>query len=164
MQFEFSEYYFGGEGEDFLLVPLQFHLYFELTFLSHCKSVFQGLCVLQTPRGTSVTRRAAGLPMLILGVLAAEESSTSHPLLAQTISTLLEIAGAPLPQNWDQTLDLPQVHPLPIIYYGLFTYRLRFFGKMWSCYLLLSPGLCSSHNSGTCERLQSGVDYSSVCP
>ncbi|XP_047675030.1 thyroid adenoma-associated protein homolog isoform X1 [Tachysurus fulvidraco] len=69
----------------------------------------QGLCVLQTPRGTSVTRRAAGLPMLILGVLAAEESSTSHPLLAQTISTLLEIAGAPLPQNWDQTLDLPQV-------------------------------------------------------
>ncbi|XP_058231705.1 thyroid adenoma-associated protein homolog isoform X2 [Hemibagrus wyckioides] len=69
----------------------------------------QGLCVLQTPRSTSVTRRAAGLPMLILGVLAAEESSTSHPLLAHTISTLLEIAGAPLPQNWDQTLDLPQV-------------------------------------------------------
>ncbi|XP_026787175.3 thyroid adenoma-associated protein homolog isoform X1 [Pangasianodon hypophthalmus] len=69
----------------------------------------QGLCVLQTPRSTSVTRRAAGLPMLILGVLAAEESSTSHPLLAHSINTLLETAAAPLPQNWDQTLDLPQV-------------------------------------------------------
>ncbi|KAM9447169.1 tRNA (32-2'-O)-methyltransferase regulator THADA isoform 2-T2 [Clarias gariepinus] len=69
----------------------------------------QGLCVLQTPRSTSVTRRAAGLPMLILGVLAAEESGTSHPLLAHSIHTLLETARAPLPQNWDQTLDLPQV-------------------------------------------------------
>ncbi|KAF5901036.1 thyroid adenoma-associated protein isoform X1, partial [Clarias magur] len=69
----------------------------------------QGLCVLQTPRCTSVTRRAAGLPMLILGVLAAEESGTSHPLLAHSIHTLLETARAPLPQNWDQTLDLPQV-------------------------------------------------------
>ncbi|XP_060763342.1 tRNA (32-2'-O)-methyltransferase regulator THADA isoform X2 [Neoarius graeffei] len=69
----------------------------------------QGLCVLQTPRSTSVTRRAAGLPMLVLGVLAAEESSTSHPLLAHSINTLLETARASLPQNWDQTLDLPQV-------------------------------------------------------
>ncbi|KAI5613059.1 thyroid adenoma-associated protein-like isoform X3, partial [Silurus asotus] len=69
----------------------------------------QGLCVLQTPRGTSVTRRAAGLPMLILGVLAAEENSTSHLLLAHSMHTLLEIARDPLPLNWDQTLDLPQV-------------------------------------------------------
>lgn len=53
--------------------------------------------------------------MLILGVLAAEENSASHPLLAHSINTLLEIAGAPLPQNWDQTLDLPQVRPRLII-------------------------------------------------
>lgn len=70
--------------------------------------------------------------MLILGVLAAEESSTSHPLLAHTISTLLEIAGSPLPQNWDQTLDLPQVHHLPIIYYRLFidSTQIEFLGKL----------------------------------
>ncbi|XP_016143827.1 uncharacterized protein [Sinocyclocheilus grahami] len=69
----------------------------------------QGLSVLQSPRSTSVTRRAAGLPMLILGVLAAEDSSKTRPLLAQTINTLLDTAKAPLPQDWDQTLDLPQV-------------------------------------------------------
>ncbi|KAK7164223.1 hypothetical protein R3I94_002828 [Phoxinus phoxinus] len=69
----------------------------------------QGLSVLQSPRSTSVTRRAAGLPMLILGVLAAEDSSKSRPLLAYTINTLLNTAKAPLPEDWDQTLDLPQV-------------------------------------------------------
>ncbi|XP_051979593.1 thyroid adenoma-associated protein homolog [Xyrauchen texanus] len=69
----------------------------------------QGLYVLQSPRSMSVTRRAAGLPMLILGVLAAEDSSKSRPLLANTINTLLDMARATLPQDWDQTLDLPQV-------------------------------------------------------
>ncbi|XP_067262845.1 tRNA (32-2'-O)-methyltransferase regulator THADA isoform X2 [Chanodichthys erythropterus] len=69
----------------------------------------QGLSVLQSPRSTSVTRRAAGLPMLILGVLAAEDASKSRPLLAHTINTLLKTSEAPLPQDWDQTLDLPQV-------------------------------------------------------
>ncbi|KTG32675.1 hypothetical protein cypCar_00004024 [Cyprinus carpio] len=69
----------------------------------------QGLSVLQSPRSTSVTRRAAGLPMLILGVLAAEDSSKTRPLLAQTINTLQDTAKAPLPRDWDQTLDLPQV-------------------------------------------------------
>ncbi|XP_015461736.3 thyroid adenoma-associated protein homolog [Astyanax mexicanus] len=69
----------------------------------------QGLTVLQSPRATSVTRRAAGLPMLILGVLAAEENSSSRPLLALSVNTLLETARTPLPPDWDQTLDLPQV-------------------------------------------------------
>ncbi|XP_066509917.1 tRNA (32-2'-O)-methyltransferase regulator THADA-like [Hoplias malabaricus] len=69
----------------------------------------QGLSVLQAPRATSVTRRAAGLPMLILSVLAAEENSTSRPLLAHSVNTLLETARSPLPQDWDQTVDLPQV-------------------------------------------------------
>lgn len=66
--------------------------------------------------------------MLILSVLAAEESSASHPLLAHSINTLLEIAGAPLPQNWDQTLDLPQVHPRLII---IVTYKLDFRLSFW---------------------------------
>ncbi|TMS04030.1 Thyroid adenoma-associated protein-like protein [Larimichthys crocea] len=69
----------------------------------------QGLQVVQSPRSTSVTRRAAGLPMLILCVLAAGEASKAKPLLAKSMQTLLETAKTPLPENWDQTLDLPQV-------------------------------------------------------
>ncbi|XP_034548017.1 thyroid adenoma-associated protein homolog isoform X2 [Notolabrus celidotus] len=69
----------------------------------------QGLQVLRSPRLTSVTRRAAGLPMLILCVLSAEEATKSRPLLAHSMQTLLETAKTPVPENWDQTLDLPQV-------------------------------------------------------
>ncbi|XP_056233315.1 thyroid adenoma-associated protein homolog [Seriola aureovittata] len=69
----------------------------------------QGLQVMQCPRSTSVTRRAAGLPMLILCVVSAEEASKARPLLAHSMRTLLETARTPLPENWDQTLDLPQV-------------------------------------------------------
>ncbi|CAJ1068273.1 thyroid adenoma-associated protein homolog isoform X1 [Xyrichtys novacula] len=69
----------------------------------------QGLQVLQSPCSTSVTRRAAGLPMLILCVLTAEEASKSRPLLAYSMRTLLETAKTPVPENWDQTVDLPQV-------------------------------------------------------
>ncbi|XP_066545375.1 tRNA (32-2'-O)-methyltransferase regulator THADA isoform X2 [Amia ocellicauda] len=69
----------------------------------------QGLLVLQTPRSTSVTRRAAGLPMLILCIVAAENASKARPLLAHSMKTLLDTARAPLPLHWDQTLDLPQV-------------------------------------------------------
>ncbi|KAM4616330.1 tRNA (32-2'-O)-methyltransferase regulator THADA [Polymixia lowei] len=75
----------------------------------------QGLQVLQSLRSTSVTRRAAGLPMLILCVVSAEEASKARPLLAHTIHTLLETAKTPLPQNWDQTLDLPQVCAVHIL-------------------------------------------------
>ncbi|XP_056276061.1 thyroid adenoma-associated protein homolog isoform X3 [Pseudoliparis swirei] len=69
----------------------------------------QGLQVVRSPRSTSVTRRAAGLPMLILCVVSAEEASKARPLLAHSMQTLLETAKTPLPENWDQTLDLPQV-------------------------------------------------------
>ncbi|KAL7392507.1 hypothetical protein ABVT39_025652 [Epinephelus coioides] len=69
----------------------------------------QGLQVVRSPRSTSVTRRAAGLPMLILCVVSAEEASKARPLLAHSMQTLLETARTPLPDNWDQTLDLPQV-------------------------------------------------------
>ncbi|MEQ2294152.1 hypothetical protein AMECASPLE_000992 [Ameca splendens] len=68
-----------------------------------------GLQVVQCPRSTSVTRRAAGLPMLILCVLSAEEASKTRPLLALSMQTLLDTARRPLDENWDQTLDLPQV-------------------------------------------------------
>ncbi|XP_061527590.1 tRNA (32-2'-O)-methyltransferase regulator THADA isoform X2 [Phycodurus eques] len=69
----------------------------------------QALQVVQSPSWTSVTRRAAGLPMLILCVVSAEEASKARPLLAHSMQTLLDTAGIPLPEKWDQTLDLPQV-------------------------------------------------------
>ncbi|CAG5923171.1 unnamed protein product [Menidia menidia] len=69
----------------------------------------QGLEVVRCHRSTSVTRRAAGLPMLILCVVSAEEASKSRPLLAISVQTLLDTAQTPLEENWDQTLDLPQV-------------------------------------------------------
>ncbi|KAA8592239.1 hypothetical protein FQN60_017694 [Etheostoma spectabile] len=69
----------------------------------------EGLQVVRSPRSTSVTRRAAGLPMLILCVVSAEEASKARPLLAHSMQILLETAKTPLPEDWDQTLDLPQV-------------------------------------------------------
>ncbi|XP_063753076.1 tRNA (32-2'-O)-methyltransferase regulator THADA isoform X2 [Eleginops maclovinus] len=69
----------------------------------------QGLQVVRSPRSTSVTRRAAGLPMLIQCVVSAEEASKTRELLAHSMHTLLETAKCPLPEDWDQTLDLPQV-------------------------------------------------------
>ncbi|XP_041856056.1 thyroid adenoma-associated protein homolog isoform X2 [Melanotaenia boesemani] len=69
----------------------------------------QGLEVVQCPRSTSVTRRAAGLPLLILCVVSAEEASKARPLLTLSMQTLLDTAKTPLDENWDQKLDLPQV-------------------------------------------------------
>ncbi|MFT7808492.1 thyroid adenoma-associated protein homolog [Arapaima gigas] len=69
----------------------------------------QGLSVLQSPHTVSVTRRAAGLPMLVLSIVAAEEASKARPLLALSMQTLMNTAHSPLPEGWDQTLDLPQV-------------------------------------------------------
>ncbi|KAK1160136.1 hypothetical protein AOXY_G21641 [Acipenser oxyrinchus oxyrinchus] len=75
----------------------------------------QGLSVLSTPRSSSVTRRAAGLPMLILCIVVGEDASKSRPLLAHSMSVVLEIAGTPLPDDWDQTLDLQQVCAVHIL-------------------------------------------------
>ncbi|XP_038650126.1 thyroid adenoma-associated protein homolog [Scyliorhinus canicula] len=68
----------------------------------------QGLSDLQGPRSSSITRRAAGLPMLLLCVVTGEESK-SQPLLHYCMKTLLDIANLPLSSDWDQTIDLPQV-------------------------------------------------------
>uniref|UniRef100_A0A4W3JD75 Uncharacterized protein n=1 Tax=Callorhinchus milii TaxID=7868 RepID=A0A4W3JD75_CALMI len=74
----------------------------------------QGLSVLTRPWSSSVTRRAAGLPMLVLCVVSAENSSR-RPLLKHCVTSLLEIASDPLPKTWDQTVDLPQVCALHML-------------------------------------------------
>ncbi|XP_056313525.1 thyroid adenoma-associated protein homolog [Danio aesculapii] len=122
----------------------------------------QGLSVLQSPRSTSVTRRAAGLPMLILGVLAAEDSSKSRPLLAHTINTLLDTAKAPLPSDWDQTLDLPQVcavHTLQALVKGssLGVAVLQFTSAMAVLSLTLLRSACWAMRNAALQL------YSSLC-
>ncbi|XP_074868772.1 tRNA (32-2'-O)-methyltransferase regulator THADA-like isoform X2 [Carettochelys insculpta] len=75
----------------------------------------QGLELLSGPRSSSITRRAAGFPMLFLCILVGEDSARPRPLLARCIQTLLTLANMPLPENWDQTLDLPQVSALHVL-------------------------------------------------
>lgn len=103
----------------------------------------QGLQVVQCPRSASVTRRAAGLPMLILSILAAEDASKARPLLALSVQTLMDTARTPVLDNWDQTLDLPQVcgcscknEPVGVSRKTNVTVRLP------------PSGVCSPHSSG----------------
>ncbi|OUM61283.1 hypothetical protein PIROE2DRAFT_62599 [Piromyces sp. E2] len=62
----------------------------------------------------SVTRRSAGIPMLILAVLNSEGNSKKL-LLPYTVNSLLEVANKPVGEHWDEQSDLPQVHALNIL-------------------------------------------------
>ncbi|XP_077317739.1 tRNA (32-2'-O)-methyltransferase regulator THADA-like isoform X2 [Lithobates pipiens] len=67
----------------------------------------QALFVAQSQTTLSVTRRAAGFPVLLQCILSAEGSQ--HPLLETCVLSLITLAKKTLPTNWDQTRDLPQV-------------------------------------------------------
>ncbi|KAF4790367.1 thyroid adenoma-associated protein [Turdus rufiventris] len=75
----------------------------------------QGLEALSGPRSSSITRRAAGFPMLFLCIVSGEPPAQARPLLTRCIQTLLTLAATALPQDWDQTLDLPQVCALHVL-------------------------------------------------
>ncbi|KAM4890670.1 LOW QUALITY PROTEIN: tRNA (32-2'-O)-methyltransferase regulator THADA-like [Sylvia borin] len=75
----------------------------------------QGLEALSGPRSSSITRRAAGFPMLFLCIVSGEPPAQARPLLTHCIQTLLTLAATALPQDWDQTLDLPQVCALHVL-------------------------------------------------
>lgn len=75
----------------------------------------QGLEALSGPRSSSITRRAAGFPMLFLCIVSGENPAQARPLLTRCIQTLLALATMALPQDWDQTLDLPQVCALHVL-------------------------------------------------
>ncbi|XP_063000126.1 tRNA (32-2'-O)-methyltransferase regulator THADA-like isoform X2 [Elgaria multicarinata webbii] len=75
----------------------------------------QGLALLNSPRSSSVTRRAAGFPMLFLCIVAGEDPVKPRPLLENCIRTSLALANAALPQDWDQTVDLPQVSAIHVL-------------------------------------------------
>ncbi|XP_061458586.1 tRNA (32-2'-O)-methyltransferase regulator THADA-like isoform X2 [Rhineura floridana] len=75
----------------------------------------QGLALLNSPRSCSVTRRAAGFPMLFLCIVVGEDPAKPRPLLASCLERLLALAGEPLPKDWDQTVDLPQVSAVHVL-------------------------------------------------
>lgn len=59
----------------------------------------------------SITRRSAGIPYCILGVLNSEnQRNTEQSLLPSTFQKLLELASRPVSQDSNQKLDLVQVH------------------------------------------------------
>ncbi|KAA8911474.1 putative death-receptor fusion protein-domain-containing protein [Sphaerosporella brunnea] len=71
-------------------------------------------------KSSAITRRSAGLPFLIVGVLASE-IDPNHPLLSSTFARLDEIAVLPpVPSKNGEKIDLPQVHALNCIKF-LFT-------------------------------------------
>ncbi|KAM8961746.1 tRNA (32-2'-O)-methyltransferase regulator THADA-like [Pelodytes ibericus] len=67
----------------------------------------QALNECRSQHSLSVTRRAAGFPVLLQSILCAE--GPQHALLTSCIQSLLSLAKEPIPNNWDQTRDLPQV-------------------------------------------------------
>ncbi|XP_072000891.1 tRNA (32-2'-O)-methyltransferase regulator THADA-like [Engystomops pustulosus] len=71
------------------------------------KMMEQALLLAKSQNSLSVTRRAAGFPVLLQGILSAE--GPQHPLLETCVLDLLMLAKETLPCNWDQTRDLPQV-------------------------------------------------------
>ncbi|KAM9097253.1 tRNA (32-2'-O)-methyltransferase regulator THADA-like isoform 2-T2 [Sarcophilus harrisii] len=79
------------------------------------KLLAQGLELLRGPRNSSVTRRAAGFPLFIQCIVAGEPPAGTRSLLTRCVGMLLNLAQRPLPQVWDQTLDLPQVSALHVL-------------------------------------------------
>ncbi|XP_052653318.1 thyroid adenoma-associated protein homolog isoform X2 [Harpia harpyja] len=75
----------------------------------------QGLETLSGPRSSSITRRAAGFPMLFLCIVSGEAPAQARPLLTRCVQMLLALATTALPRDWDQTLDLPQVCALHVL-------------------------------------------------
>ncbi|XP_020852051.1 tRNA (32-2'-O)-methyltransferase regulator THADA-like isoform X2 [Phascolarctos cinereus] len=119
------------------------------------KLLSQGLELLSGPRNSSVTRRAAGFPLFIQCVVAGEPPTGARPLLTCCVSTLLELAKRPLPQVWDQTLDLPQVSALHVLQAlvrgaGLGAPMLEWAGPLLElCLEALGPPCWAMRNAGT---------------
>ncbi|KAM4708595.1 tRNA (32-2'-O)-methyltransferase regulator THADA-like [Discoglossus pictus] len=83
----------------------------------------QALAQSRSQRSLSVTRRAAGFPVLLQCILCAE--GPQHPLLETCVSSLLALAEETLPSDWDQTRDLPQVSAVHALQTMLRTAGLR---------------------------------------
>ncbi|XP_046561929.1 thyroid adenoma-associated protein homolog [Haliotis rubra] len=63
----------------------------------------------------SVTRRSAGLPIIVQVIAQAEQRRKQHQLLTQSVVTLFRLASAPFTPQSNQTQDVCQVHALNIL-------------------------------------------------
>ncbi|XP_031564111.1 thyroid adenoma-associated protein homolog [Actinia tenebrosa] len=64
---------------------------------------------------SSVTRRSAGLPVLVVNILASESPNKRQQSVKYCLDKLLNVAFKPIPEVVDQTTDLPQVHAMNIL-------------------------------------------------
>ncbi|XP_060555360.1 tRNA (32-2'-O)-methyltransferase regulator THADA-like [Ruditapes philippinarum] len=71
-------------------------------------------CLKKKRISSSVTRRSAGLPIIIQAVLVSEKKMKKSFLLCEAVKSLFEICEMPLDKDHGLT-DLPQVHGLNIL-------------------------------------------------
>ncbi len=62
----------------------------------------------------SITRRSAGLPLCVLAIVSSEPNNCKV-LLPWVMKTLIEIGSQAPSDDFDQTIDLPQVHAFNIL-------------------------------------------------
>ncbi|KAL0077011.1 putative death-receptor fusion protein-domain-containing protein [Phycomyces blakesleeanus] len=67
-----------------------------------------------TSSNISITRRSAGLPLCILGVVSSEKPN-KRDLLEMAMQRLFMLASVEAPSDADQKIDLPQVHAFNIL-------------------------------------------------
>nr|XP_006812214.1 PREDICTED: thyroid adenoma-associated protein homolog [Saccoglossus kowalevskii] len=76
----------------------------------------QVFCLLDSSlSGTSITRRSAGLPLMVETITACEPKGRERSLLKLSMTRLLQTVNHPIPTDTTQTIDLPQVHALNIM-------------------------------------------------
>ncbi|XP_013394296.1 thyroid adenoma-associated protein homolog [Lingula anatina] len=80
----------------------------------HLQEALKPVCSNRT-LASSVSRQSAGLPGLVQCILAAESKLRKDTMLHSTMIKLLEIAGQEVPGDYDQCLDLAQVHAMNIM-------------------------------------------------
>ncbi len=64
---------------------------------------------------SSVTRRSAGLPLIVQSILASESKARQTVLLSCCITNLITVLQQPVPESLDDRIDLPHVHALNIL-------------------------------------------------
>ncbi|XP_052103689.1 thyroid adenoma-associated protein homolog, partial [Mytilus californianus] len=75
----------------------------------------QAFHTLNTCTSSSVTRRSAGLPIIIQAVVTVEKKHKQNCLLQASIENLFRLSSEPLPLHYNDQHDLPQVHGLFIL-------------------------------------------------
>ncbi|CAC5396754.1 unnamed protein product [Mytilus coruscus] len=70
---------------------------------------------LTTSISSSVTRRSAGLPIIIQAVVTVEKKHKQNCLLQSSVENLFRLSSEPLPLQYNDQHDLSQVHGLNIL-------------------------------------------------